>query len=210
MSRYLLACCFSVSWLFFHAQSPGTIQLDSTETAEVNAAPTPADSIKSNFFSKVLKPGYPNPERAAALSLVFPGAGQLYNKRFAYIKVPIIYAGYTGLIISGEFNRKRRNDFQTALELAVQGMPHEFTDTRLDSPNALRTTRDQFDKRYQLSYIGIVILHLVQTLEAYTTAHLLEFDTDESLTICPTLVGQDALGFGESRPGLKLVYHLGR
>ena len=210
VNRLLLSLCFSVSCLFCLAQAPEANKPDTTSRVLPAASNRSQDSTKTNFLKKVFQPGYPNPEKAAALSLVLPGAGQIYNKRFSYIKVPIIYAGYTGLIISGEFNRSERNKLQKALVASLKGETHDFSGTRLDSPSALRTTRDQFDKRYQLSYIGVVLLHLVQTLEAYTSAHLLEFDTDESLTISPTVLNRDAAGFGESLPGIKLTYQLGR
>ncbi len=156
------------------------------------------DTAGINFFKKVFSPVFPNPERAAALSFVLPGAGQIYNRRFAYIKVPVIYAGYGALIYSGQTNLKQRERYATALGLQAQGLPHEFTDTRFDQPNALRTQRDQFDKNYQLSYIGVGILHLVQMLEAYTTAHLLDFDIDENLSMGPQVYQPGLAGFGES------------
>ncbi len=146
------------------------------------------DTLGVGFFKKIMAPVYPNPERAAAMSFVVPGAGQFYNRRFAYIKVPIIYAGYAALIYGGEFNRKARNRFQTAYELKLQGLPHVYSNTRFDTPQRLRTARDGYDKNFQLSYIGIGILHLVQMLEAYTTAHLLNFDMDESLSLAPVIL----------------------
>jgi len=179
-------------------------QADSTEK-EVYV-----DTLGVGFWNKIFAPTYPNPERAAAMSFILPGAGQVYNKKFWYIKVPVIYAGYAFLIERGETNRGRRNEFQAAYEAYSAGEPHQFTGTRLDSELALRTTRDNFDKNFQLSYIGVVILHFVQTLEAYTTAHLLKFDMDESLTISPTLIPSDPMGFGGSKPGITVGIQLGR
>jgi len=173
------------------------------------------DTVSQRLIQKILSNKYPNPERAAALSLVIPGAGQLYNKRLWYIKVPVIYAGYAALISSGEFNRGLKNDFEDALKLAVENKPHEFSNTQFSSVEQLRLRRDQFSKRYQLSYIGLVVFHLIQTLEAYTTAHLLDFDVDDSLSLSPTLmppsIGRRGSGFGNGTvPGLRLSYALGR
>lgn len=168
------------------------------------------DTLGVGFWRKLLAPTYPNPERAAALSFVLPGAGQVYNKKFWYIKVPVIYGGYAFLIQRGEVNRKLRNRFQSAYQASLRGEVHEFSGLTLGSTGNLRIRRDQYDKNFQLSYIGVVILHFVQTLEAYTTAHLLKFDMDESLTISPTLIPGDPMGFGGSRPGITVGIQLGR
>ena len=146
------------------------------------------DTLGVGFFNKILAPVYPNPERAAALSFVLPGSGQLYNKRFAWIKVPIIYGLYGALIYNGETNRRAKNDFAVAYLRSLQDSTHQFSGTRFDDPQRLLTRRDNLDKNFQLAYIGVGILHLIQTLEAYTTAHLLEFDMDESLTVAPVIV----------------------
>jgi len=169
------------------------------------------DTLGVGFWRKLLAPTYPNPERAAALSFVLPGAGQVYNKKFWYIKVPVIYAGYAFLIQRGEANRSLRNTYQENYLLALNNQPLDplFVDRNL-SANQLRIRRDQFDKNFQLSYIGVVILHFIQTLEAYTTAHLLKFDMDESLTISPTLFPPDPMGFGGSRPGITVGIQLGK
>ena len=145
------------------------------------------DTLGVGFFNKILAPVYPNPERAAALSFVVPGAGQLYNKRFAWLKVPIIYAGYGALIYTGIDNLRLREVFDDAYDLAVVGEPFVPPGPRFTTARALEAQRDRFDKNYQLSFIGVGIFHLVQTLEAYTTAHLLDFDMDERLTVSPVI-----------------------
>ncbi len=204
MNIWSCLICFGVSCTSLYAQDVPPVSTDSLqlETATPQAAPE-VDTSKQGLLARILSPTYPNPEKAGALSFVLPGSGQIYNKRYWYIKVPVIYAGYTGLIAAGEFNRKERNRYQKALTLRLAGEPHEFSNTRIDAPGELRIRRDQFDKRFQLSYIGVVLLHFVQTLEAYTTAHLLEFDTDESLTISPTLL--DAATAAPPAPGMKIA-----
>ena len=152
------------------------------------------DTLGVGFINKVLAPVYPNPERAAVMSFLLPGAGQVYNRRFAWLKVPVIYAGYGFLIYRGIENRRLFNLFDEAYDLALAGQEHQFTGTRFDSERTLLTQRNRFDKNFQLSYIGVSIFHLVQTLEAYTTAHLLDFDMDESLTLAPTVLAPTGLG----------------
>lgn len=189
-----------------NAASPSTLLRDSTDDeagrrrwfAKRQRDSSYVDTAGIKFFKKVFSPVFPNPERAGAMSFLLPGAGQIYNRRFSYIKVPVIYAGLVGLIYSGENNRHLRDRFKVALQARLLDKPHEFSNTRFDNPQALRTRRDQYDKNYQLSYIGVGILHLVQVLEAYTTAHLLNFDMDENLSIGPRIHPPAGMGFGES------------
>ena len=191
-------------------------RLVDTADAELPATPREPVDTSAGFFAKILRPGYPNPERAAAMSFVLPGSGQIYNRRFAWLKVPVIAVGYGGLIWSGEYNRDLKNRLEDAYKFRLDEgnglLPTEFDEGRRSFLTAeqLRIQRDRVGKNYQLSYIGLVVFHLVQTLEAYTTAHLLEFDMDESLTLRPT-VGPSlgVAGFGASSspaPALTLTW----
>ena len=185
--------------------SEARIRIDTTDNKEAYV-----DTLGVGFWKKLVAPTYPNPERAAAMSFIIPGAGQVYNKKFWYIKVPVIYAGYAFLINRGVEQGKLKNEFQEALLLEISGEVHDFSGTPFGTENALRVNRDRADKNFQLAYIGVAILHFIQTLEAYTTAHLLEFDVDESLTIGPTLFPPDPMGFSGSKPGIKIGIQLGR
>lgn len=170
-------------------QNTPTISRDTLNSLEIVDSPTDSTiSKKKGLFYNIFKSKkYPNPTRSAALSFVLPGAGQIYNKKYWYIKVPIIYSAYAGLIYLGEGNRREKNRYQKAYLLALDGQQHEFSNTIYDSPERLRIRRNGFDKNFQLSYIGLVLFHVVQTLEAYTAAHLINFDVDENLSLRPSL-----------------------
>ena len=88
-------------------------------------------------------------------------------------------------------------------------LPTEFDEGRSQyfSENQLQIFRDRAEKNYQLSYIGLVAFHFIQTLEAYTTAHLLDFDMDESLTLSPAVLPvAQASGLPTVQPGLSLTW----
>ena len=120
------------------AQVPDSIPVikDSTELSNPlisKIKPTPLDSqkvVKKNLFTRVFKSGkvkqfwkegYPNPKKSAWMSLAIPGAGQIYNKQ--YWKLPIVYGGYTGLIILLRHNRsnylKLRRNYIAILDLSL-------------------------------------------------------------------------------------------
>ena len=54
----------------------------------------------------------PNPKRALWLSLVVPGAGQIYNRK--YWKLPIIYGGFVGCIYAMRWNNQMYHDYSQA------------------------------------------------------------------------------------------------
>lgn len=160
-----------------------TMPLDSFIRLADTLSPTPAgpDTAfvkKRRFLYRLLKEDYPNPNKALYLSLAFPGAGQIYNKR--WWKLPFVWGGYAALIYSVDFNTKNYKLLRDAYLAELDGRPHPFSGTRLRA-NDLRQLRDQYDKSKQLSYIGLVGLHLVQGAEAFVDGHLKTFDVSDDL-----------------------------
>jgi hypothetical protein len=139
-------------------------------------------------FRQGLRTDYPNPRKAIILSLAFPGGGQLYNKR--WWKVPFVWGGFVALAYAADYNTRNYRLLRDAYIAELAGEEHPFSGSRLQA-NDLRRLRDQFDKNKQLSYIGMVGLHLVQAAEAFVDSHLKTFDVsdDLSLGMRPTLLG---------------------
>ncbi len=132
------------------------------------------------WWHRTLRANYPDPKQAATLSLIIPGAGQLYNKR--WWKVPLVYGALGGMVYSIRYNAEQYRRFRDAYIQALQGQPHEFTPFNL-SDQAIKRYRDQFDKRRQLSWIGLVAVHLLQAADAFVDAHLMHFDVSDELSV---------------------------
>ncbi len=163
-----ILCCLGFNGVAQEAQ-------DSLVTANDSIPPVQ----KKGFFR--FKADYPNPRKAAILALALPGAGQVYNKQ--YWKVPVVYGGMYLLVRAIDLNTKEYNRFKTALIKKTNDEPHEFTGTRYDNTNTLRIIRDGYDKNRQLSYIGLVAVYLLQSVDAYVFAHLKSFDISEDLSL---------------------------
>ena len=139
-----------------------------------------------------------SPRGALWRSAAFPGWGQLYNDQ--RIKLPFIYAalGFLGyqtwssqddyrlyreayqykawqeLVDSGQQETNPKADFQPAYdELAA-----EFGAI---SSRPLRTQRNNFRRSRDLSLIGVGLVYGLAMLDAYVSAHLLDFDVGENL-----------------------------
>ena len=151
-----------------------------TPTVNTTAELTVEESDKPGFLYRTFKADYPNPNKALYLSLAIPGGGQFYNRR--WWKIPIVYGGYAALIYSARYNGSNYRDLRDAVIAEYAGEPHKFSDTGLNLGD-LERLRDQFDKRRQLSYIGMFALHLVQAAEAFVDCHLKTFDVSDDLSL---------------------------
>ncbi len=77
----------------------------------------PSDSIVMKKNGKVVTiESYAaryNPRKAMLLSAAFPGAGQIYNKK--YWKVPLVWGGFGGLIYGVAWNQERYLTYRNGL-----------------------------------------------------------------------------------------------
>lgn len=131
--------------------------------------------------------------RKALLWSIIPGGGQVYNKR--WWKVPIVYGGLLGMVAYADFNQTQYVRFRTGLENRCLGegnvviipneacIPISDEDDPFSVPNeSLIQARNNADRARQTAYIGIFVAVLLQGVEAYTDAHLQEFDISDDLS----------------------------
>jgi hypothetical protein len=133
---------------------------------------------KSKHTIKTLFSGTPG--KAFLYSLVLPGAGQAYNKR--YWKIPIVYAalGTTGYLLWDNLNTF--NQYDDAYKLRV-----DMGDSADDifpqlSREQVRSNRELVRKRVQQSYIGLGLIYFLGAAEAFVDNHLLSFDMSDDLS----------------------------
>jgi hypothetical protein len=174
--------------LFILFLAPATAPAQITDTLP----PPPLESITSDT-AVALKEIRRKPRNALLWSAI-PGGGQVYNKR--WWKVPLVYGGLLGMVAYADFNQTSYTRFTTALENRCLGdgniiippasecVPTEdaFPSSQI-SDNALLQARANADKARQTAYIGIFVAYLLQAVEAYTDAHLQEFDISDDLSI---------------------------
>jgi len=171
--------------------------------------------VKKNLFTRVFKSGkvkhfwregYPNPKKAVWMSLALPGTGQLYNKQ--YWKLPIVYGGYTGLILLIRHNQFNFKKLQRNYIAILDEDPNTVVDDDIawmDAPT-IRRNRDKFRKDRELSWMYLIGFHLLQTADAFVFAHLKSFNVNDdlSLRIDPKF---DVDQFQKANVGLHLTLH---
>lgn len=140
----------------------------------------------------------PNSTKATWLAVVFPGGGQIYNRKFW--KLPIIYGGFAGCAYALTWNGKMYNDYSQAYLDIMDDDPN--TNSFLDLlPNRLsnysetqlkeiiRKRKDMFRRYRDLSIFAVIGVYLISIVDAYVDAELSNFDItpDLSMRIEPTI-----------------------
>jgi Family of unknown function (DUF5683) len=164
--------------------------IDSVRVAK-DSVPKTASLKKDTTQSLVVKKKWtPIPKKAFLYSII-PGCGQIYNRKLWYIKLPIVYGvmgfGVERIIYNGKYYRF----FRDLNKVRKQGTPADiaafdyslFPRAKEADDNYILRGRDSFDKNYQQSYALTAIIYLLSGVEAFTTAHLLNFDVSDDLSL---------------------------
>jgi len=148
-----------------------------------------------------------SPSKAAFYSMVFPGAGQIYNNRYWW-QLPLIYGGLGFSIYSYVDSSKNYDRYRTAFKQRKAGLPDEFDGSNgiTITDDGLESAQEQFAKNQNYSILSAVIVYVLQIVEASVRAHLLQFDTTKDLSLTPSTIND--FNF-EEKPkfGLTLKYN---
>lgn len=128
-----------------------------------------------------------SPRKAAIMSTIIPGLGQVYNKK--YWKVPIVYAGigtfgYFFLSNLKSYNTyaneiiKRNDTTVTQAQWTISSaMPANY------SSEDLLVFADQNRRYAELSAVGLLVFYSFQIVDAYVDGHLFTFDVSDDLSM---------------------------
>lgn len=200
-----------------HAALHADSLLPPADTASLSRA---TDSIQAKAGKPKLPPVkqfVPDPKRALWLSLVLPGAGQIYNRKFW--KLPFIYGGFLGCAYALMWNQQMYRDYSQAYLDIMDDDPatHSFTDMlppgyditgREDQFKTLFKRKKDFYRRYRdLSAFCFVGVYLLSVIDAYVDAQLSVFDIspDLSMSVEPAVMGSPTL----MGPGRQTAYGVG-
>jgi hypothetical protein len=125
------------------------------------------DESNKNTF-RVLFSG--NPGRAALYSLVLPGAGQYYNKR--YWKIPIVYGALGGV---GYLFWSANSSYQDAKDIYIANIETSLANTYFVLYQDAKKSREQ-------AIFAIIGVYLFNVFDAYIDRHLIDFDMSEDLS----------------------------
>ena len=215
-----------------HTDSLHTDSLQATADERV-AAPLPQDSVKAAATDSTALPValdstaigqqsdsllrklpltekrfIPDPQRALWLSLIIPGAGQIYNRKLW--KIPIVYGGFLGCLYALTWNNQMLSDYSQAyldimdddpntksyenmlpLNYSIAGREEQYKEIFKNKKNFYRRYRD-------LSIFAMIAVYLVSIVDAYVDAELSSFDISKDLGLH---VEPAVFNFGRNRGG---------
>ena len=146
-----------------------------------------------------------SPSKAAFYSAIFPGGGQIYNKK--YWKAPVVWGILAIPAYYYQINNSDYKRYRKAYKLRKAGLVDEFTVNGVEivSLTTLETAQEQLRENRDMSLLSGVIIYILQIVEASVNAHLLQFNTDDNLTFRPTII-QDPVQFDTASFGLTIKY----
>lgn len=156
-------------------------------------------SVEYSFKEKWI----PNPKKAMWLAIVFPGGGQIYNKK--YWKLPIIYGGFIGCIYALNWNNTMYRDYSQAYIDIMDDNPNtksyeNFIPPSYDVNQNLTRIQDLFRRkknyyrRYRdLSIFCMIGVYVLSVIDAYVDAELSSFDIshDLSMKVKPAIINDN-------------------
>ena len=187
------------------AQTKDISTVDSSSIQKVAAKQALSDSLKSKH----------SPHKATIRSLIIPGWGQAYNKK--YWKIPIVYTAIgipVGFFI---YNKKMYKEASKAAEM-LSATPPDTADykNRIDEQfyfffnstdplPSLINYRNEFRKNMDYSILFVLVFWGLNVVDATVDGHLKDFDVSDNLSmrLKPIILS------GSTTAGLSVVFTIG-
>ncbi|SRR5574344_215336 len=148
------------------------------------------DTLKFDSL-KLKKVFNPNPLKATWLAMIFPGAGQIYNRKFW--KLPIVYGGLAGCAYALSWNNNMYKDYAQGYRDLLDNNSNtnsykklipsyaNYSTTQLTT--ILKNRKDLYRRYRDLSIFALIGVYVVSIIDAYVDAELSNFDISPDLSM---------------------------
>lgn len=179
----------------------GKLPKDSTELSEMT------DSLLQKVLNPAKKSKFkPDPIRSMWLGLVFPGGGQIYNRK--YWKLPIFYGGFLGCAYALTWNGQMLRDYSQAYLDIMDTDPntksyekmlplgYDITGKEERFKTIFKNKKNYFRKYRDMSIFAFAGVYMLAVIDAYVDAELSSFDISKDLSMRwgPTVIQQTPKG----------------
>lgn len=152
------------------------------------------DTIVNIAVNEQLRVFNPDPTRATWLSVLCPGLGQIYNRR--YWKLPIVVGAYMGLAYATSWNNTMLTDYTKAYNDLMDNDPDTNSYMDFFAPNVSESSLDKswlisvfqsrknyFRRNRDYCIVAMVGVYLLAIIDAYVDASLAHFDITPDLSL---------------------------
>lgn len=204
------------------AQTANTAGKDSISTAAKDfISRTDSVRIDSLATGKGQEKYKANSTRALLYSAIFPGLGQIYNRK--YWKLPLVYGSFLGCIYAITWNGTQYNGYRKAYLDFIDDDPNtkSWEDYRYGSyksiepedwtpdmnskfSSALKSAKDYYRRYRDMSYIITIGVYAIWMIDAYIDAQLFDFDISPDLNVRIEPVLFDRTPYSDRSFGMQL------
>lgn len=181
------------------------------------------DSLIGGEVQLMPKKFKPDSKKATIYAAIFPGLGQIYNRK--YWKLPLVYGSFIGCAYAISWNGGQYSGYQKAYRDFIDNDPttnswndyvyasyrrEEFEnwteEMKRSFSNALKSARDFHRRNRDLSYIVTVGVYAIWIIDAYVDAQLFEFDVSPDLSMRVEPVLFDRTTISSRSVGMQLSF----
>ncbi len=135
----------------------------------------------------------PDPAKATWMAAIFPGGGQIYNRK--YWKLPIVYGGFVGCAYALTWNGQMYSDYSQAYLDIMDDNPQTDSFLNLLPPGynvdanleylkkVIKRKKDTYRRYRDLSIFCFIGVYIVSIIDAYVDAELASFDITDDLSM---------------------------
>lgn len=198
--RYYILGSLCLVALYPQISSAQTLDVDSLSAktaipdSTVAAVMAAADSLPVPLMEV---PAFkPTPTKAVIYSAIFPGLGQIYNRK--YWKLPLVYGAFMGCAYAISWNNRNYQDYLQGYKdilsddpminnswmnfMPANGDPEEYV-TNANFKDQLKRSKDYYRRYRDLSIIITVGVYFITMIDAYVDAQLFDFDISPDLSL---------------------------
>lgn len=176
-----------------HALPADTLAADSATVDSARLAAVTDSLLTQAMATRKPVMHRPDPIRSMWLALVFPGGGQINNRK--YWKLPIIYGGYLGCAYALTWNNQMLKDYSQAYLDIMDSDPntksyekmlplgYDITGKEERFKEIFKNKKNHFRRFRDMSIFAFAGVYLLSVVDAYVDAELSSFDISEDLSL---------------------------
>ena len=179
MKKIIFFFCFTVIFATAYGQTDSTIQKDYTISNQIDTILKKKSIIQSD--SSIIRTKKHSVLKSVLLSTFLPGLGQVYNKK--YWKIPIIYAGLSGLGYGFFSNLNNYTKARAAYLSSVDSMP--VTDVQYSNltTSQIQTLKNGYKSTMDVFSIFAILWYSLNIVDAAVDGHMFNYDVSNDLSL---------------------------